>query len=260
MSARGAADGARPRISWHRGGAELAPFATLSAFSSAAAHGAELIEVDVRRTADGTLVCVHDPEVPGVGRIDQVAWSAVGPASAGSPRAGAGRVFALAEFLDALDEHDPARTSEIHLDLKETGYEGAAVAAVLGRSRRLVVTSLEEGSIEAVRSAYPSVPALLTLGRDGRHLRRMERLRLRASELAPFGRVARCGATGVAAHHLLAGPWLRRWCTSRGMQLLVWTVDSDRALERWLGRRDVDVVTTNRPLAAIALRDGDSAP
>jgi glycerophosphoryl diester phosphodiesterase len=187
-----------PRISWHRGGAELAPYATLGAFSSAAAHGAELIEVDVRRSADGVMVCAHDPVVRGLGRLDRLSW-----AELSEQRPGVAQVVSFTELLDALDTADPGRRSQVHLDLKEAGFEAEAVAAVL----------------------------------------------------VPFSDLEECGATGVAAHFLLATPLLRRWCTRRGMQLLVWTVDGDAALARWLARADVDVVTTNRPLAALSIRE-----
>jgi glycerophosphoryl diester phosphodiesterase len=227
----------------------LAPFATLGAFSSAAAHGAELIEVDLRRTADGVIVCVHDPVLAGLGRIDGLPWAEVGDREVVG-----GRVFEFATFLDVLDENDPERRCEVHLDLKEVGYEEAAVAAVLVRSRRVRVTTSSDESIAAVRRSHPTVPALLTLGRDWRGLGTADRVKMWSAEVFPFSRIKRCGATGVAAHYVLAGPVLRRWLTRRGMDLIVWTVDDDKALRRWLRRADVDVVTTNRPLAALAIR------
>ncbi|MGO9558953.1 MAG: glycerophosphodiester phosphodiesterase [Acidimicrobiales bacterium] len=250
MSGRDAGRSVRPRISWHRGGAEIAPFATLSAFSSAAAHGAELIEVDLRRTGDGMLVCVHDAVLPGLGRIDGLAWAEIGDREVGE-----GRVFGFETFLDVLDASDPERRCEIHLDLKEAGYEAEAVAAVLGRSRRVSVTTSVDESIAAVRGSHPSVPALLTLGREWRGLGTVDRLTMWSGDVFPFSRINQCGATGVAAHHALAGPILRRWLTRRGMDLVVWTVDDDRSLRRWLAHSDVDVVTTNRPLAALAIRE-----
>lgn len=241
----------RPLISWHRGGAELAPFATLAAFSSAAARGAELIEVDLRRTRDGALVCVHDAVLPGAGRVDELDW---GERGAGLEREG--RAIGFGRFLDELDDKDPERRSRVHLDVKEPGYEEAGVSSVLARRRPVTVTSGHAGVIRVVRRSHPGVPALLTIGTSGTSLGFAEHARLRARELLPFSDVAASGATGVAAHHLLATPALRRWCRWRGLELLIWTVDDARALERWLSRRDVDVVTTNRPLAALAIRDG----
>ncbi len=251
MSATAGPGPVRPLVSWHRGGAEVAPFATLPAFSSAAASSAELIEVDVRQSADKVLLCVHDPVVPGIGRIEEVEWARLG-----EPARTSGRVFEFEELLSALDAKDPARLSRIHLDLKAPGYEDPAVSAVLAHERPVTVTSGEASSVRAVRRLHPDVPVVLTIGSDGRGLSRSELFGLRAGELLPFAEIERCGATGVAAHFLLATPLLRTWCRYRGLELLVWTVDDDRGLSKWLGRRDVDVVTTNRPMAALKIRDG----
>ncbi|MDK1373225.1 MULTISPECIES: glycerophosphodiester phosphodiesterase family protein [unclassified Sinorhizobium] len=53
----------RPLIVAHRAGAALAGENTIGALRAAAAAGADAIETDVRRTRDGTLVCVHDADL-----------------------------------------------------------------------------------------------------------------------------------------------------------------------------------------------------
>lgn len=47
----------------HRGGALLAAENTAGAFEQARAVGAEMIETDVRLSADGALVCLHDADL-----------------------------------------------------------------------------------------------------------------------------------------------------------------------------------------------------
>lgn len=47
----------------HRGASEDAPEHTLAAYRKAIDDGADALECDVRLTADGTLVCVHDRRV-----------------------------------------------------------------------------------------------------------------------------------------------------------------------------------------------------
>ena len=47
----------------HRGGGMLAPEATLAAFEAAARAGADVLEMDVRLSADGALVVIHDRTV-----------------------------------------------------------------------------------------------------------------------------------------------------------------------------------------------------
>lgn len=47
----------------HRGGALLAPENTAEAFEQARVVGAEMVETDVRLSADGALVCLHDADL-----------------------------------------------------------------------------------------------------------------------------------------------------------------------------------------------------
>ena len=56
-------DARRPLVIAHRGGAGLWPENTLYAFRRAAVSGADVIELDVRATADGALVVFHDATV-----------------------------------------------------------------------------------------------------------------------------------------------------------------------------------------------------
>lgn len=56
-------DGGRPLVIAHRGGASLRPENTLAAFAHADEIGADILEMDVRRTADDELVIIHDATV-----------------------------------------------------------------------------------------------------------------------------------------------------------------------------------------------------
>jgi hypothetical protein len=47
----------------HRGETPFAPANTIPSYEAAIAHGAKVIEVDVRTTSDGYLVCSHDSDV-----------------------------------------------------------------------------------------------------------------------------------------------------------------------------------------------------
>src|SRR4051812_33465085 len=53
----------RPLVVAHRGSSEAAPEHTLAAYHRAIEDGADALEADVRLTADGHLVCVHDRRV-----------------------------------------------------------------------------------------------------------------------------------------------------------------------------------------------------
>jgi glycerophosphoryl diester phosphodiesterase len=51
----------RPTIFAHRGSSAYAPENTLAAFELALQHAADAIELDVKMTADGEVVIIHDP-------------------------------------------------------------------------------------------------------------------------------------------------------------------------------------------------------
>ncbi len=238
--------GSAPRVSWHRGGQELAPSASLDAFIEAARHGAEFIEVDVRQCRDGVLVCVHDDVVPGFGRVSDVDYVSLPPGA----RDG---VLTLTHFLLALDGVDPERHSGIHLDLKDAGYEIDAVDALVASGREFFATTSNESSIVRLRRERPSVDAYLTIGTSRVGLSGLTLIRQRLAEGFPMRRIRRTGATGIAIHYRLATPLTRWWCRRHGLAIVVWTVDRPAFVESWL-QRDIDVLTTNRPQFALRRR------
>src|SRR5258708_12273995 len=65
----------RPLVLGHRGASAVAPENTVAAFTRARELGADGVELDVRRSADGVLVVHHDPEVRGVGLIASLSFA-----------------------------------------------------------------------------------------------------------------------------------------------------------------------------------------
>jgi glycerophosphoryl diester phosphodiesterase len=61
----------RPRVIAHRGARAVEPENTIRAFRRAEETGADAIELDLRVSADGELVVVHDPDVNGVPVVAQ---------------------------------------------------------------------------------------------------------------------------------------------------------------------------------------------
>jgi glycerophosphoryl diester phosphodiesterase len=65
----------RPLVLGHRGASAAAPENTVAAFAKARELGADGVELDVRRSADGVLTVHHDPDVPGAGPIARMSFS-----------------------------------------------------------------------------------------------------------------------------------------------------------------------------------------
>ena len=143
-----------------------------------------------------------------------------------------------------------------HLDLKDTGGEEKVVEMaldILGPGN-FVVTTLEDRSVAAIKTRFPAVPAALSLGRDLNEVPRARRAATRLSELFPMRRLRACRADWVAVHRRLAAAGVLARCHRAGIKTMIWTVDEDAEMRRWLADPRVAVLITNRP----ARRGGDA--
>jgi len=151
-----------PRVIAHRGARRVAPENTIEAFVAAAQLGADGVELDVHRTADGALVVHHDADAPGVGVLAQRALSEIRTARPDIPT--------LEEALDAC------AGMLVNVEVKnlpgDTDYDptdGAAAAVVeLLRRRELrddvLVSSFNLATADRVRALDDSIPTgFLTL-------------------------------------------------------------------------------------------------
>ncbi|MEU1479846.1 glycerophosphodiester phosphodiesterase family protein [Streptomyces sp. NPDC005760] len=239
----------RPAVSAHRGGSERAGAATWEAYEDAIRSGAEYVEFDIRRTADGVFVVHHDPRAgrtgPLLGEITHAELS---------ERAG--------YAVPVVDEVMALISGKLvgHLDLKESGYERELIdraVALLGADG-FVATTLEDRSVAAIARAFPRVRTALSLGRDGKEIARSRLAGVRLSELLPMRRVRACGASGVAVHQRLARANVLREAVRHDLFTMVWTVNDDTLMRTFLGHPRVDVLITDRPRRAVALRAGPS--
>ena len=82
----------------------------------------------------------------------------------------------------------------------------------------------------------------------------------RFGELRPLRRLRACRADWVALNHRLAGAGVLAQCHRAGLKTMVWTVDEDAGIRRWLSDPRVAVLITNRPADAVALRAALAPP
>ncbi|MCW2859727.1 MAG: hypothetical protein JWP48_1435 [Actinoallomurus sp.] len=233
----------RVAVSAHKGGSEDAPPATWKAYEIALTTGAEYVEFDIRRTRDGDLVVFHDPQIAGrsiAGLTYEELCAATGQ-----------RVPLVREVMKLI-----AGRATGHLDLKETGYEHEVVRLALDLlgPGNFVATTLEDSSIARIKKSFPEVTTALSLGRDLREVTRVLRLPTRARELYPLGRMRACGADWLAVHRRLARANVLRLCGRFGIPAMVWTVNGEPQMRRFLEDSRVAVLITDRPRHALSLR------
>jgi glycerophosphoryl diester phosphodiesterase len=229
----------RPLVLAHRGARRVAPENTIEAFERAVAVGADGVELDVRRTADGVAVVHHDPTT------SDGALIAATPAAA--LRSAHPEIPTLAAALDACA--DRLVNVEIKNSPLEPGFDRderpaeAVVALLEERSQRdrVIVSSFQLSTIDRVRSCSPSVPTgLLTVTRVAAKL--MDRLVDAGHHALHPGRQAmsRRRAEQVITH-----------AHDRGLRVNVWTVNAPATLVR-LRDAGVDGLITDVPDVALA--------
>ncbi len=208
----------------HRGYAAIARANSLEAIAGAAALGADMVEVDVRRRRDGVLVLDHD--------------NAQAP---GAPP--------LAEALALLATAGVG----VNLDLKEPGVWRDTAEAV--RSANLTGAATATGtcwsSLSALQRYEPGIRAGLTIPRRGASLPRALRplaapaLRGRLAVAAPR-LLARHEATLVTVYHRLVDAALVDAVHAAGGEVWCWTVDDPAEAAR-LERLGVDGICSDHP-------------
>ena len=217
----------RPRIVAHRGRHNAADRRenTIPAIRAAAEWGAEVVEIDVRLTADGDVVLLHDATLERVWG-DPRAVSDMTSAQVRMMGADDQRIPTLAEALDAsrmlgtvllidMDHSDPARAAAE--DRARSRCRGANGVVRGDEAMRIVREELPNAVIhqEWTSPQAPDADAL--------------------ADLRP---------TYVNAHHLLVGEALVDGVHALGARVACWTVD-DPAQASHLGSIGVDSLTTN---------------
>lgn len=231
----------RPLVLGHRGASAAAPENTVAAFAKARELGADGVELDVRRSADGVLTVHHDPDVAGVGAIAQATLAGIRDVRSD-----------IATFDDALAA---CRGLLVNAEVKclpwepDADRDGSVMRATLdailafeaaGAGGSFVVSSFDLGAVDLARAYAPSLATgWLTHGQE------IDAAAQIAAEhghgwLNPDVTSALAGgAESIDAVHAL------------GLLVSVWTVDApDDA--RALAAAGVDSIITNVPDVVIA--------
>ena len=228
-------------ISAHRMGAggDRSRENSLPALQEALELGVDYVEFDVWRRDDGTYVVAHDPDHD-VGLPYDAALAAFD---------GRARAHIDLKFTSPSEAYEAGTAWEV--DAARRAVD------VLGQDR-MIVTTGDDLAVRAVRD-WGDAEGLdlkvgLSLGRSVRHLSWLRRVEVLRSDLFPHVRIRDSRANLVVAHHALARLGVAAYARRRRLPLLVWTVDSPRALRYWTRPGRAWLVTTNRPGLALTIR------
>jgi len=162
--------GAIPRIIGHRGARASAPENTLAGIRAAQREGATWVEFDVKLTADGACILMHDDTLErttdGRGPVAAASLADIRRLDAGSrfgPAFRGERVPTLQEALALLAELDMG----FNLEIKPCrGREAETARAAVTEVVRLwpagrpapIISSFERAALVAAREAAPTLP------------------------------------------------------------------------------------------------------
>ncbi|MFD7033860.1 glycerophosphodiester phosphodiesterase [Streptomyces sp. NPDC059917] len=236
------------RVIAHRGASEQYPEHTLAAYRQALLDGADALECDVRLTADGRLVCVHDRRVDrtsdGRGAVSAMTYEQLAGLDFGSwkgPRHGGSRVL---YFEDLLQEVLAApRPVGLAVETKHPTRAGGRVEAELVRvlgeygladgpgegGHRVEVMSFSRGALARTHRLAPALETVQLLERRG-----------------PLRLPHTVRHAGPGIELVRRDPRLVDRLRAAGLGVRVWTVDEPEDVDLCL-RLGVDAIITNRP-------------
>lgn len=204
----------------HRGAMGAEPENTLRAFRRAIALGADGIECDVQRTADGELVLIHDDTVDrttnGTGTVGEMTYAALAALDAG----GGERIPKLADLLAFAGE--AARSAPapfLNLELKMPGV-GPDTLALLARVRYagpVALSSFDYPTLEETRRHDSAVELWILSARWTDDL---------------IGQAHAIGATCLDLWHQAITEEVVARAAEAGLGLVSWTVNEPEDIRR----------------------------
>ena len=242
----------------HRGASAAEPENTVSAFEAAVRAGADVVELDVRLTADGVPVVLHDADVAaatgGSGPVHTMPLGEVKRLDASRGRPGRHEIPTLGEALEAIGTADGvAADLEIKNIPGEDAFDSPREAILEATLRTLeevgfpgpvLISSFNWLTIERSKQLAPAIPTgFLTISAiDPRAALVYVRQHGHDFVLPQADALVDAGEPFVAEAH------------AEGIRVGTWTVDEEDTIETLFGW-GVDAVASNRPDLAVSVRD-----
>jgi glycerophosphoryl diester phosphodiesterase len=229
----------RPAVIAHRGAGHFGRGRTtventLEAFAFAIAVGADGIELDLRRTADGVIIVFHDANLPSIRRsVGKTPYCDLDH-----------HCRKLGYHVPTLDEMLAVCAGRIALDieLKEEGYEDEVVVSVRRyyELETIAFTSFHDTCLTAVRKAAPGAITGLLIGWKPFAAKG----KLRRHGLSK--RLAACGCRFVGPDRRLVDLSFGRMVKRAGVPFIAWTVNDEKAVTRLINS-GVSAIITDVP-------------
>lgn len=219
----------------HRGASGDAPENTMSAFRLAEQVGADGIELDVRLTADGVPMVLHDDTLD---RTSDVQGALAGYSRKALQLADAGSWFSppfAGEGIPELGQVLQWAVERLYLNVEIKEYAaGMAVNELLNHFPRcrVLVSSFDHELLKALRVSAPQIPLGFLSETCCWHQQLCD--------------AASCGAVSFHPRQDLVTPELIAQCHALGLKVYPWVVD-DVARFRALLAMGIDGIFTNYP-------------
>jgi len=220
----------------HRGAAAYEPENTLAAFQKAIDLGADGVELDVHRSADGVLVVIHDSTVDrttnGTGSVSQLDLAQLKSLDAGKGQ----KIPTLREALDLVK----GKLKIVQIEMKAMNTE-AALARELRESgiepKAVYVGSFFGSSVKRFKEIAPEFA--------------IEHLQIGVvpeaeSEKFVNDIISDTGAKVLSSAFSVTHKRLVDAAHARGMKVYVWTVNDERTANEMLSL-GVDGIITDKP-------------
>lgn len=220
-----------PLIIGHRGASAVAPENSMAAFVAAIEAGADGIEFDVRLSADGVPVIIHDDTLQRTHGLRRrvVDLTAEALRSVNVP--------SLRDLFELMSQNDLILCLEIKGSSPELAERCCELVREFSFEERVIVECFDLNVLKLInlKTAALFEPRIYT-------------------DQSLIDRALKVGASVLALHHRLAKPSLVEKAKLAGLRVVVWTVDDPA----WVTRAQsmgIEAVITNDPAMMIEASD-----
>ena len=223
-----------PIVIAHKGASGYAPENTLLSFQRALDLGAHMIELDIRETLDGELVCMHDPTVDrttnGSGAIHELTYKELRGLDAGAGE----HIPLLSEVLRLA-----SGKIRINIDLKVIEVEKKLLGLIEDHKmvRDVLISSFLHATLGTLRGLSENVETAVLV-------------EVPQKKLVPYALDFNVNA--INPNHKLVTSELVEESHSVGLKVYPWTVN-DRQTMKQLLACSVDGIITDYPDMAIGV-------